>query len=55
MALLDGGLRTATVLAATPMELYVLSEREFRELLDSLPAVARNMLRSMSTRLRSAA
>lgn len=55
MALLDGGLRTATVLAATPMELYVLSEREFRELLDSSPAVARNMLRTMSTRLRNAA
>jgi CRP-like cAMP-binding protein len=55
MALLDGGLRTATVIAATPMELYVLSKREFRELLDSSPTVARNMLRSMSSRLRSAA
>jgi len=37
------------------MELYVFSEREFRELLDSSPTVARNMLCSMSTRLPRAA
>jgi CRP-like cAMP-binding protein len=55
MALLDGGVRTATVIAATPLEAYVLSEREFRELLASSPTVAHNMLRTLSQRLRRTA
>jgi CRP-like cAMP-binding protein len=55
MALLDGGVRTATVIAATPLEAYVLSEREFRQLLASSTTVAHNMLRTMTQRLRRAA
>jgi CRP-like cAMP-binding protein len=55
MALLDGGVRTATVIAATPLEVYVLSEREFRKLLASSTTVANNMLRVMSRRLRRVA
>jgi CRP-like cAMP-binding protein len=55
MALLDGGVRSATVIAATPIEVYVLSEREFRELLHTSTTVAKNMLRTMTQRLRRAA
>jgi CRP-like cAMP-binding protein len=55
MALLDGGVRTATVIAATPVAAYVLSEREFRELLASSTTVSHNMLRTMTERLRRAA
>jgi len=54
MALLDGGRRTATVVADTNVEVFVLSEREFDELLRRSPTVAHNMLRILSQRLRAA-
>ncbi len=53
MALLDGGARSATVVAATDLEVYVLNAAEFRALLHGSPNVALNMLRSMSQRLRT--
>jgi CRP-like cAMP-binding protein len=40
LGLLEGYARTATVVAATPMRLLVLAGREFRRLLDVVPAVA---------------
>jgi len=40
MALLDHTTRNATVTALTPMELLVLSEREFEELLEIAPCTA---------------
>lgn len=54
MALLDGGPRTATVTAVTPMCLLVAAEPEFRQLLVDAPTVTRRMLVALSGRLRLA-
>lgn len=48
LALLHGGYRTATVEAASPMELLVLDAREFRSLLLSNPAVSIKMLGALA-------
>ena len=53
MAFLDPGPRTATVTAETPMELYVLSAREFRDLLGVSPDIARKIATALARRLRS--
>jgi CRP-like cAMP-binding protein len=53
MSLLDGGPRTATVTALTPMTLYVLSSVEFRSLLDTT-SVARKIMTSLTRRFRDA-
>jgi CRP/FNR family cyclic AMP-dependent transcriptional regulator len=54
MSLLDGGPRTATVTARSPMSLLVLSKGEFDYLLDSgMPSVARKMLTAVGERLRA--
>ena len=52
MALLDGGPRVATVTAATPMYLLVLSRPEFNGLILDVPKVARRMLEAVGARLR---
>jgi CRP/FNR family cyclic AMP-dependent transcriptional regulator len=52
MSLLDGGPRTATVVAQTPMTLYVLSPRELAGLIADFPSVTRKMLRVLAQRLR---
>lgn len=44
LALLDGTLRSATVVATTPMQLLVLTPEEFGELLDIAPCVADQVL-----------
>ena len=54
MALLDGGRRTATVTAQSPMTLYVLSGAEFGALLDHSPAIDRKIMVSLARRLRHA-
>jgi CRP-like cAMP-binding protein len=54
MALLDGGPRLADVAADTPMRLLVIDGRDFSEVLDRFPSVTRNMLVTMSRRLRRA-
>jgi CRP-like cAMP-binding protein len=54
MALLDGGKRSATVVTDTAVEVFVLSEREFADLLRQSQTVGQNMLRIMSQRLRAA-
>jgi CRP/FNR family transcriptional regulator, cyclic AMP receptor protein len=54
VALLDGGRNPATVLAATPMRLAVVAANEFAGLLDCSPAVARSVLISLASTLRSA-
>jgi len=52
MALLDGGPRVATVAAATPMQLLVLSRPEFNRVILDVPKVARRMLEAVGARLR---
>jgi CRP/FNR family cyclic AMP-dependent transcriptional regulator len=54
MALLDGGPRTATARAATPMTVLVLNRREFDALLERAPSVARKLLVVLGGRLRAA-
>jgi CRP/FNR family cyclic AMP-dependent transcriptional regulator len=54
MALLDGGPRTATVTAETPMNLWVYSATEFQAMLDCSPAIRHRLLVEMARRLRRA-
>jgi CRP-like cAMP-binding protein len=54
LALLDGGTRTATVVAETDMRLLVFSRREFSQLHASSPGVAFKMLAELGARLRKA-
>ena len=51
-ALLDHGPRTATIVAQTPMTLAVVGCREFDELLDNVPVVARSIMTGLARRLR---
>ena len=53
MALLDGGPRSATVTAESPMNVYVLSVPEFWSLLDVNPAILRHIATSLAQRLRA--
>jgi CRP/FNR family cyclic AMP-dependent transcriptional regulator len=52
LALLDGGPRTATVVAETPMRLLVLAQRELLGVLDEVPGLTRKILASLATRIR---
>ncbi len=54
MAVLDGGPRTATVAAVTPLRLFAFDSSVFTTLLDNVPLVARRVLSGMSHRLRAA-
>ena len=54
LALLGKAPRNATVIAETDMEVVVLGERDFAELLDELPGFALKMLRNTARRLREA-
>lgn len=53
MALLDGGPRTATVTAESPMNTYVLSVSEFWSLLDVSPIILRKIATGLARRLRA--
>ena len=52
MAIVDGGPRTATVVALTDVHAFSIEKRRFDHLLECAPAIARAMLRQLSTRLR---
>ena len=54
LALLDGGPRTATVVADTDMHLLVFSRRDFSRLHSLAPTVAYKMLAELGARLRRA-
>jgi len=54
VATLDGGPRTATVVASTDMEVLVLNGVEFETMVKSSPEVAHRVLKSMAHRLRQA-
>ncbi|MCU0267875.1 MAG: cyclic nucleotide-binding domain-containing protein [Acidimicrobiales bacterium] len=52
LALLDGGPRTATVVADTDMTVLVLGQREFHGLLDEVPGLSHKVLSTMAGRIR---
>ena len=54
LAVLDPGLRDATVKATTPGEVYVLGRREFRALLTEVPDLAWKIMIGMARRLHEA-
>ncbi len=54
MALLDAAPRSATVVAATDLELAVLGARIFRTLLRELPTISERMLAALAGELREA-
>ena len=54
MALVDGRPRSATVVAESPMTLFVFDPREFFNLIDGFPPVSRKILATMAGRLRAA-
>jgi len=54
MSLIDGGPRSATVEATTPMRLLVVGHREFWELLSKAPLISKRVMRALSQRLREA-
>lgn len=51
MAVLSGGHRTATVTAITPMELEVISRRDFLSVLEQAPHLTVKILQSVAARL----
>lgn len=53
MSLLDGGPRSATVMAATPVHTLTLASWAFVPLVDKNPSIARKMLVELSRRLRN--
>jgi CRP-like cAMP-binding protein len=55
ISLLDGGPRTATLTATSPMRVLVASHGEFNALLDTAPTIARRMLPALVHRLRALA
>jgi CRP-like cAMP-binding protein len=55
LALLHGGIRTADVVAVTPMELLVFDAREFRSMLMTTPSIGVKMLTNLAERLEQAA
>ena len=52
LALLDGGPRTATVVALTPMTLLVINQRAFLSLLDEVPGLSRKIMATLATMVR---
>lgn len=52
LALLDGGPRTASVVADTPLTILVLGQREFTGLLDEVPGLALKIMTSLASRIR---
>lgn len=54
VALLDGGRRSATVVAETAMKVIVLDSREFSEMIRDVPSAARQIMVTLAQRLRAA-
>ncbi|HEX3176150.1 MAG TPA: cyclic nucleotide-binding domain-containing protein [Methylomirabilota bacterium] len=54
MSLLDGGERSASVIAETPMRLLVIKRRDFTTLLREAPELTQNILATLSRRVRQA-
>ncbi|UCH86483.1 MAG: cyclic nucleotide-binding domain-containing protein [Dehalococcoidia bacterium] len=54
LSLIDGGPRSATVIAETPMTLLVVRRRDFKLLRDSVPGLQEKLLVTLCGRLRQA-
>lgn len=54
MSLLDGGPRSATVVADTPVRLLVISRRHFSVLIKEVPGLTQTLLITLSRRVRQA-
>ena len=54
MSLLDGGPRSASVVAETPLRLLVIKRRDFTTLLNEAPELTQSILETLSRRLRLA-
>ena len=54
ISLLDGGPRSATVVAATPIRVLVISRRHFSVLLKDVPGLTQTLLVTLSRRVRQA-
>ena len=54
MAVLDGSLRSATIVAASPVRVLVLAGERLRELVQEMPELAFDLLRVLADRVRSA-
>jgi len=54
MSLLDGGPRSASVVAETPLRLLVIKRRNFSTLLREAPELAQNLMTTLSRRVRHA-
>jgi CRP-like cAMP-binding protein len=54
MSLLDGGPRSATVVADTPLRLLVIKRRDFSTLLREAPELTQSLLATLSRRVRIA-
>jgi CRP/FNR family cyclic AMP-dependent transcriptional regulator len=52
ISLIDGGPRTATVTAVTPVTIEVVESRDFDALLEKVPDLALRLLKGLATRLR---
>ena len=52
MGLIDYRPRSATVVARTPMKVYVIDARRFESILEETPTLARNLLRELTGRIR---
>jgi CRP/FNR family transcriptional regulator, cyclic AMP receptor protein len=51
ISLLEQTSRTATVTAKTPVRLFVLTDRDFRHVVDQFPSVERKILRALARRV----
>jgi CRP-like cAMP-binding protein len=54
MSLLDGGPRSATVVADTPVRLLVIGRKHFADVLDDVPGLTLTLLTTLSRRVRQA-
>jgi CRP/FNR family transcriptional regulator len=52
IALLDGGQRSATATAETPVNLLILGQREFNTLLNDYPDIRTSVLTALAQRVR---
>lgn len=52
LSLFDGGPRSATVTADTPLQVLVIGQREFSAVLDTVPGLARKILAELTARVR---